>query len=355
MGGGSNQLQQQQQLYGTNQAASALQQNESLVDQLEFEERLKFLKKQSEEKKIELSSAYSSQNDILATPNYDNPQPLSTTLFGNKENAATEREYGGASFGPSQIGLAVASLALVGVFLVANGGSELGYATRKPSSSNSMELAPEQKNDLETALQEATTKLQANANDLDALEASAVLNAKLGKFDIAEQQLVKLSKAKPGNVDVLRVLAETQSTIGNTGNAVETYRRAWAASGESNLEILTGLTTALGNDNQSQVAVDLVRSLLSNEAVTKNIGDVELGLLLAKAYSQWRGHIPDALAQYDQLIEKYADDFRPLLGKGLLLRQQGREGDAQRMFIQARYLAPASSRGIVDAFSAKNP
>ena len=42
-------------------------------------------------------------------------------------------------------------------------------------------------------------------------------------------------------------------------------------------------------------------------------------------------------------------DFRPYLAKGLVLQQQGQKGDATRFFIQARYYAPASSRGVVDA------
>ena len=33
------------------------------------------------------------------------------------------------------------------------------------------------------------------------------------------------------------------------------------------------------------------------------IGEVELHLLLAKTYSQWRGHIPEALAVYDAIIK----------------------------------------------------
>ena len=36
------------------------------------------------------------------------------------------------------------------------------------------------------------------------------------------------------------------------------------------------------------------------------------------------------------------------LAKGVLLRTEGRKGDADRAFLQARYLAPQSVRGIVD-------
>lgn len=42
------------------------------------------------------------------------------------------------------------------------------------------------------------------------------------------------------------------------------------------------------------------------------------------------------------------NDFRGFLAKGLLLREQGRQADAQRAFIQARYLAPKETRPVVD-------
>lgn len=39
---------------------------------------------------------------------------------------------------------------------------------------------------------------------------------------------------------------------------------------------------------------------------------------------------------------------RAFLAKGLLLKGNGRAGDAQRMFLQARFLAPAGARAVVD-------
>lgn len=45
------------------------------------------------------------------------------------------------------------------------------------------------------------------------------------------------------------------------------------------------------------------------------------------------------------------EDFRAYLAKGLLLQDQGRAGDAQRYFIQARYFAK-ESKGVVDSIIA---
>lgn len=331
-------------------AAAGAPPAENLVEQIEFEERLKVLKAESDRKKADLAVSQGTGNilDNGGDPSYDNPPPLTATLFGAP--AADAADSSPSSFGLSQVGLAVASLALVAVFLLANGGSDLGYATRRPSAQQA-ELAPEQKAELEGRLAEVNAALEANADDLEALEAAAVLHARLGQLEVAAGQLERLAGAKPGDVDVLRVLAETRGAAGEAGKAVDAYRRAWAASKESSLEVLTGLAGALAEDGKASTAIDLVRGVAAGPQAPA-LGDVELGLLLAKTYGQWRGHGNDAITQYDALAAAHPDDFRPPLGKALLLRQAGQEGDAQRYIMQAKFLAPPGQKALVDAFAA---
>ena len=51
-------------------------------------------------------------------------------------------------------------------------------------------------------------------------------------------------------------------------------------------------------------------------------------------------------------VQSRPEDFRGFLCKGLLLRELGRQADAQRAFIQARYLAPKETRPVVDSIIA---
>lgn len=345
---------------GSLMPAASTEPTESVTEKIEFEQRLKALREEADRKKAGVRAARSDIDNPLSRPNYDDPPPLTSTLFmGGQDikNPAADKEYSGSSFGPSQIGFGAVSLALVGVFLVANGGSELGYAAKRPSSGQQQngaqtELAPEQRADIEKQLEEMNKKLELNANDLESLEAAAVLHARLGEFSIAAEQLEKLTLAKPNDVESLRVLAEARSAAGEPAKATEAYRKAWKVAGENNLEILTGFANALVEEGKPQAAVEQIRAVSKSNQV-KDIGEVELGLLLAKTYSQWRGHGPDAVAQYDALIEANPQDFRPPLGKALLLRDQGQEGDAQRYILQAKYLAPPSARPLVDALTAK--
>lgn len=337
------QLQQQQQQMMATEGDS-----QSLVDQLEFEARLKALKAVADEKKTEVRSKTSPS--VLDGPQYENPPPLSQTLFGGGEKAS-DQDYAEGSFGPSQIGLAIAAVALVGVFLLTNSGSDLGYSTRRPSPGAGQELGPEQRKEVETALAEMTGRLATSPDDLEALESAAVMRVRLGDYAAAAKQLEQLTAAKPGDAEAWRVLGEVRGALGETSSAVTALRRAWEVSEKSSLQALTALMAGLAADGKGQAAVDEVRSLMGSAAAQEQIGTVELELLLAKAYSAWPGHAGDALAQYTALAEAHPDDFRIPLGKALLLRSQGQEGDATRYLIQARYLAPPASRGAVDALA----
>ena len=67
-----------------------------------------------------------------------------------------------------------------------------------------------------------------------------------------------------------------------------------------------------------------------------------------QVYSEWDRHDAEAMAVYDGLIDKYPSDFRGYLAKGVLLRKEGRKGDMQRAFLQARYNAPPEATPILD-------
>ncbi|EMS61677.1 hypothetical protein TRIUR3_25337 [Triticum urartu] len=76
----------------------------------------------------------------------------------------------------------------------------------------------------------------------------------------------------------------------------------------------------------------------------------QVDLLLGKAYSDW-GHISDAVTVYDNLITEHPEDFRGYLAKGAILKQNGKAGDAERMFIQAKFFAPEAAKALVDIYA----
>ena len=74
---------------------------------------------------------------------------------------------------------------------------------------------------------------------------------------------------------------------------------------------------------------------------------VDLRLLRAKALAA-RGDAAEAEALFDALAAEVPEDFRPLLAKGLFLREQGRSLAADKALVNARLLAPKDARAMVD-------
>lgn len=159
---------------------------------------------------------------------------------------------------------------------------------------------------------------------------------------------------------------ETRTELGEYTKAVDAYRAALKAKG-TDFELLQGLTAAQIQAGTPQAAVTEVQSLL-NEGEGSGYGQVELQLLLGRVYSLWKGHGGDAMAMYDQLIKVRScvswsacchvrpwqdnpGDYRGFLAKGVLLKTQQRAGDAERMFLQARFLAPPEAKALVDRLS----
>lgn len=328
-----------------------------LEEKLAFEKRLADLGRQSEAQKSALQAEVAKQSDLLVTYNYENPPPLSQTIqnagkaAGLAPTTSTAEE---GSVGPSQVVLGALSLLLVGIFIVANGGSELGYSA--PRTGSQTQLAPEQRNDLKGELDKMEARMAESPGDLEALESAAVLETQLGEYKKAGELLEKLVAAKPADQEALRLLGEVQFQQGDAKKASETFKSAFAASGSKSLEVLTLLTDSLMASGKQSDAIGEVKALRASGGGSSgssgsigSLGDVELGMLQAKLLAQWRGHSPEAIQLYEELCEANPDDFRPFLGRGLLLKAEGRMADAQRMFVQARFLAPPTSKATVEA------
>lgn len=99
-------------------------------------------------------------------------------------------------------------------------------------------------------------------------------------------------------------------------------------------------------------SVDIKVNGNGREIESQEVDPIQVDLLLGKAYSDW-GHVSDAVSVYDQLISSHPDDFRGYLAKGIILKENGNVGDAERMFIQARFFAPEKAKALVDRYARK--
>lgn len=219
---------------------------------------------------------------------------------------------------------------------------------------NSNNLSEEQKVGLQARLREYQATLSLSPKDPAALEGAAVTLAELGAYNRAASLLEDLTKEKPTYPDAFRLLGEVKYELKDYEGSVAAYKSSFSVSKTLDFEVLRGLTNALLAAKKPDEAVQVL--LASRERLnTEKSNDVDLiqvELLLGKAYSDW-GHVSDAVAVYDQLIASYPNDFRGYLAKGIILKENGKSGDAERMFIQARFFAPQKAKVLVDRYSGR--
>ncbi|XP_060969310.1 uncharacterized protein LOC115713390 [Cannabis sativa] len=227
------------------------------------------------------------------------------------------------------------------------------------------QLSEEEKTTLQTQLREFEATLSNSPKDPIALEGAAVTLAELGEYTRAASLLENLTKEKPNDPDVLRLLGEVKYKLKDYDGSANAYESSAKVSKYLSFEVLRGRVNAL---LAAQKPYEAVRFLVATrEDLTKEnsnakadrstedseiqkLDPIQVDLLLGKAYSDW-GHISDAVSVYDRIISSHPEDFRGYLAKGIILKENGNNGDAERMFIQARFFAPENAKVLVDRYS----
>ncbi|ACB50508.1 unknown [Crocosphaera subtropica ATCC 51142] len=182
-----------------------------------------------------------------------------------------------------------------------------------------------------------------------------------GNLEAAIAPLKRLAQLNPQEPDYAILLAQSQQQLNNYQEAFNTYQEVIAAN-PGDMRALKGMVDLYLTQNRSQDAINLVQSTLdkaiaeqSKESTSENVFNLtSLQLLLGEIYSQQERY-DDALVIYDQAIKEDKDDFRPLLAKGMLLREQGKENEAQTLFKEAILKAPVQYKEQLKDISLQRP
>ncbi|KAI4967316.1 hypothetical protein ZWY2020_028719 [Hordeum vulgare] len=265
------------------------------------------------------------------------------------------------------IGIAVVVFGLVFTF-----GDFLPSGSVSPSNESTVvnkQLSEEERTNYKRALEGYEETLTKSPNDPTALEGAAVSLVELGEYQKASDLLEKLIKVIPDKAEAYRLLGEVKFELKDYDGSSSSYRNSLSSSDSIDFDVLRGLSNSLVAAKKPDQAVEVILSCrrklsekrqtrqLDSEAANENgaqesrdIDPIQVDLLLGKAYSDW-GHISDAVTVYDNLIAEHPEDFRGYLAKGAILKQNGKAGDAERMFIQAKFFAPEAAKALVDIYA----
>ncbi|KAK1358576.1 Tetratricopeptide repeat-containing domain [Heracleum sosnowskyi] len=307
---------------------------------VQFEERLKAIKRSTlDQKKAE-------QIEEFGKIEYDVPV----------KSARTKTELG------TKIGLGFALVVFGFVFALGD------FIPTQSSSEDGVDvkMSEDDKANLQARMQNFEETLKISPKDSTALEGEAVILAELGEYTQAASLLEDIIKNEPSS-DAFRLLGEVKFNLKDYEGSAAAYKSSATMAESVNFEVLRGLTNALLAAKRPDEAVQfllVLRERLHSEksqgATTKvddsatgelvEVDPIQVELLLGKAYADW-GHVSDAVSVYDHLISSYPDDFRGYLAKGIILKESGNVGAAERMFIQARFFAPQNAKVLVDRYS----
>lgn len=285
-------------------------------------------------------------------------------------DAPIESDKSTIGFG-TRVGIGIAVVVFGLVFTLGDFIPYGSFSSNKESTVVNKQLSTEEKTKFERALKGFEEALVKSPNDPTALEGAAVSLVELGEYEKASDLLEKLVKVIPDKAEAYRLLGEVKFELRDYEGSSSSYRNALSSSDDIDFDVLHGLTNSLVAAKKPDQAVEVIlscRQKLNEKSQTQrtdleaandngaqesqDIDLIQVDLLLGKAYSDW-GHISDAVTVYDKLITEHPEDFRGYLAKGIVLKQNGKAGDAERMFIQAKFFAPETAKALVDIYAQK--
>lgn len=270
-----------------------------------------------------------------------------------------------------QIVLALAILAFVGVSVIPIIGA---FNNTPPSNQNTASTrgtltSADQKSKLEDEVRGYELVLQREPENQTALK--GLLQARLqllsqkeksevkpADIQVVIEPLEKLAKLNPEQSEYSVLLAQAKQQIGDREGAAQAYRSILDTK-PGDLKALQGMVALLISQQRPEAAIGLLQETLSNAAQANKIqpGSVDtvaVQVLLGSVHASQKRY-PEASSVYDQAIKKDPKDFRPVVAKAMLLKQQGKDADAKLLFDSAAALAPAQYKDEIKNAATASP
>lgn len=193
--------------------------------------------------------------------------------------------------------------------------------------------------------------VQREPQNTGALRGLLETRLKLGDIQGAIPPLEQIVKLNPEQTDYAVLLAQAKQHVGDKEGAAQSYRSI-LASKPGNLDALEGLVGLYIQEKRPEAAIGLLQDTLKtatpiNDIKPGTVDIISVQLLLGWVYANEKRYT-EAIAIYDEAIKANQQDFRPVLAKALILKEQGKVAEAKPLFTTAVSLAPSKYKDQVE-------
>ena len=248
--------------------------------------------------------------------------------------------------------LVLAILAFVGISMIPLLGIVLSdNSPSTEATTASTPLIPAQRQaELETQAKGYEMVVQREPQNASALRGLLETRLKLGDIQGAIPPLEQMAKLNPDQTEYSVLLAQAKQQLGDKEGAAQTYRSI-LVSKPGSLDALEGLVGLYVQEKRPEAAIGLLQDTLKtatpiNDMKPGTVDVISVQLLLGLVYANEKRYT-EAIAIYDEAIKTNKQDFRPILAKALILKEQGKVAEAKPLFTSAASLAPAKYKDQV--------
>lgn len=185
-----------------------------------------------------------------------------------------------------------------------------------------------------------------------------LVQAKQGDIKDVLPPLEKLAKLSPENVEYGILLAQAKEYTGDREGAAQAYRSILTVK-PGEVKALQGLVNLLLKQQRPEAAIGLLQDTLkvapaANQAQAGSIDVISVQLILGQVYAEQQRY-DEAIAVFDEVSKLDLKDFRPILAKAIVLKQQGKTEAALPLFAKASDLAPATYKDQIKQLATGKP
>jgi tetratricopeptide (TPR) repeat protein len=170
--------------------------------------------------------------------------------------------------------------------------------------------------------------------------------------------LEKLASLNPETSEYGILLAQAKERTGDREGAAQAYRSILAAR-PGDIKALQGLVNLLLVQERPEAAIGLLQDTLKaapaqNQAKPESVDVTSVQLILGQVYAVGKRY-EEAIAIYDEAAKANPKDFRPILAKAMVLKEQGKNDEAKTLFAKATELAPPNYKDQINQLASDAP